>query len=104
MTSPPTKAPPQPGLRSAIAWVCIGLAYVIALSFYKSATMQQLAQQGLQSLRSHSHSKVTNLFQASYYFFFDDQFVPGIKQALSEDSYPKLERVRFVSNSGGTLL
>lgn len=91
-------------LRSAIAWIFIGLAYVIALSFYKSSMMQDLAQQGMQSLKSHRHAKVTNLFQASFYFFYDEQFVPGVKQALSEDSYPRLERIQIISNSGGSIL
>ena len=65
------------GLRSAIAWICLGLAYVVALSFYKSTTMDELASQALQSLKTGRHAKVTSLFQASFYFFYDEQFLSG---------------------------
>jgi class 3 adenylate cyclase/HEAT repeat protein len=85
------------GLRAAIALAGVALAYVVALSFYKSALLQEVAQQGAQSLPPR-HAQVTRLFQASFYFFYEDQFLPGVRQQLKADIYPRIERLRVVSN------
>jgi class 3 adenylate cyclase len=105
MTSPTRPNAPAHfrGLRSAILWVGIALAYVVAISFYKSALMDEVAQQGLQALPQR-HAQVSRLFQASFYFFYEEQFLPGVQQAIEADAFPKVERVRVVANEGGTLL
>lgn len=84
-------------LRAAIVLAGVALIYVVALSFYKSALLEEIAQQGVQSLPPR-HAQLTRLFQASFYFFYEDQFLPGVKQTLSSDAYPRIERLRVVSS------
>lgn len=93
MSSPHLK---RTGLRTAIAWVFLGLAYVVALSFYKSAMMEDLARQGLQSAQDQTQARVTRLF--------DEQRLPEIRGILTEDSYPPLRRLQILSLQGGALL
>lgn len=90
-------------LRLAIAWVLLALAYVIGLTYYKGAMLQDLAQRGSELLKIR-HPKVLGLFQASFYFFYEDQFVPGIKQALlPAPDGPSLNRIVILSSMGSVL-
>ncbi|MFX5634225.1 hypothetical protein ABTE18_20385, partial [Acinetobacter baumannii] len=55
--------------------------------------------------------KVLGLFQASFYFFYDDQFAPGIRQNLASaqggpddaPSAPRLDRITILSSTGGVI-
>jgi class 3 adenylate cyclase/HEAT repeat protein len=90
-------------LRAAILWIAIAVAYVVGLSFYKSSLLQDFAAQSVQAVPAR-HAEVTRLFQASFYFFYDEQFLPGIRRVIESDSYPRLERVQVIADDGGTLL
>lgn len=92
-------------LRSAIAWIALILAYVGALSFYKESLLNRFAEQGLAKVQTR-HSKILSLFQSSFFFFYEDQFLPGIRSSLDsrEDgdtkrARPFLERVFIISRS-----
>lgn len=96
--TPPAKQPPS--LRTAIAWVGIALAYALALSFYKGAALERLAKDRIRGLETR-HASVLRLFQASFYFFYGEQFVPGIRKALGEGD--GLERIQVLSSTGKLL-
>src|SRR4051794_15220204 len=90
-------------LRSAILWICVGLLYVGLLSWAKGYALQSFASRSLETLRPR-HQKILSLFQASFYFFYDDQFLPGVKQALQgSPGVPPIERVHVLSNTGSIL-
>jgi class 3 adenylate cyclase len=80
--------------------VCLALAYAVGLSFYKSAMLERFAERSQETL-SRRHAGVLNLFQASFYFFYEDQFHPGIRQALA--TTPDLERIQILSGAGALL-
>ncbi|MGZ3687191.1 MAG: adenylate/guanylate cyclase domain-containing protein, partial [Bdellovibrionota bacterium] len=88
-------------LKKPIRWVSLGLIFAIALNLYKGTMLDRLSEGALRSLGPR-HQKVLSLFQASFYFFYDDQFLPGIRQNLAESS-PRIERITVLS-SGGTIL
>lgn len=90
-------------LRSAILWISVGLIYVGLLSWAKGHALQVFANRSLETLRPR-HQKILSLFQASFYFFYDEQFLPGLKQALQGDSdVPPIDRVHILSNTGVVL-
>ena len=101
-------------LRVAILWVAIAAAYVAALSFFKGQMLDRLAKDSLATIQPR-HQKVLNLFQASYYFFYEDQFLPGIQSVMEKGGRisepvdgirgrvqaPELRRI-VVLSAGGT--
>ncbi|MGE0614056.1 MAG: adenylate/guanylate cyclase domain-containing protein [Bacteriovoracia bacterium] len=87
-------------LRLATLWLLVGVAFVTGLSFYKSHKLEAFARDCLGSV-TEKHAKVRNLFQANFYFFYEDQFIPGIKAELDSDS--RLDRIEVISNSGAVL-
>jgi class 3 adenylate cyclase/HEAT repeat protein len=61
--------------------------------------MDRLARQAVDSVQPR-HQKISNLFQASFYFFYEDQFLPGIQAALAEQAYPRISRVTILEKGG----
>jgi len=94
-------------LKSAIIWSLVILSYVGGVSLYKKARFARLAHEGLETVRIY-HPKVENLFQGSFYFFYDDQFAPGIQEILRsvQNKRPgsKIERLTIYSGQDGTVL
>lgn len=88
-------------IRSAIAWLLLASLYAVGLSSYKSALIGELARDGTVLVKAR-HPKILNLFQASFYFFYEDQFVPGVQQAL-RGKRPSIGRIFVLSNTGGVL-
>ncbi|MCM2279756.1 MAG: HEAT repeat domain-containing protein [Oligoflexia bacterium] len=84
--------------KTAIVWTLLATAYVISLSFYKDALLGELARQGMSAVQER-HSKVLSHFQGSFYFFYEDQFLPGIRQSLE----PPLKRIVILGSSGSVL-
>jgi class 3 adenylate cyclase len=87
-------------LRSAIVWTLVAAALAGGLSFYKRYELRELAKRSNASIQSR-HQSVVDLFQSSFFFFYEDQFVPGIKKSLSDN--PGLKRIRILSNTGNLL-
>ncbi|MEK6578263.1 MAG: adenylate/guanylate cyclase domain-containing protein, partial [Bdellovibrionota bacterium] len=73
-------------------------AFTFALTSYRTTLVKDLAHDGAESLRTR-HSKVLGAFQASYYFFYEDQFLPTIQQSLIE-SKPKLAQIQVYAQTG----
>ncbi|MCM2323418.1 MAG: HEAT repeat domain-containing protein [Oligoflexia bacterium] len=93
-------------LKALIVWVLLASAYVISLSFYKGALLGRLAQEAVGSVQAR-HTKVLGLFQGSFYFFFEDQFLPGIRQNLDSAPGPQgvlAPRQIVVLGEGGAVL
>ena len=87
-------------LRYLTGLLSLALVYVLAVALYKNHELQRFSDQELQVLSTRNTS-FRNLFQANFYFYFNEQFVPGIKQQL--DEMPELKRVEFVSADGQVL-
>lgn len=87
-------------LRPAIGWIVFGVIYVLGLSFYKEAMVERFSHQALQNLKPR-HQTVLNLFQASYYFYYDQQFLPGVRDAMAQT--PDLKRVRIITSAGNLI-
>lgn len=67
------------------------------LGYYKKTRLDRLASQSLKLLDSR-HRALVNLFQSSFYFFFDEQFIPGVQEQLrTTDS---LESIDILSSQG----
>src|SRR5258708_1036413 len=87
-------------IRTAIVSVSLCLAFVGMLSFAKSKWLGNLANESLESLHSR-HSRSLSLFQASFYFFYEDQFLPGIRELQkSSDAGPAITRIEILSDHG----
>ena len=97
----------QIALKSAIIWSLVTLSYVGGVSFYKNTRFSQLTREGLQTVKI-THSKVEGLFQGSFYFFYEDQFVPGIKEVLRsvQNKRPdaRIQRVLILSPDSQAVL
>lgn len=87
-------------LKGAILVALVGLGYAWGLGTYKKSLVQDLATRSAEALVQ-NHSSVLSLFQASFYFFYEDQFLPGIQKTLAQ--VPHLKRIQVLS-SGGALL
>ncbi len=83
-------------LRVAIGWVCTALLLVLALSFYKQAELNRFSQDSIETVRT-KHDVVLKRFQASFYFYYEDQFLPGIRKILTE--VRGLERIQILSTA-----
>ena len=87
-------------LRYLTGLIILALAYVLAVALYKNRELQKFSDRQNQVLATRD-AGFRNLFQAGFYFYFDEQFVPGVKQQLEE--FPELKRVQFVSSDGQLL-
>src|SRR6185437_5894886 len=65
--------------------------------FYKTHTLRQAAVDQLQVLKTREQA-FRNLFQSNFYFYFQEQFIPGLKHEIEQ--YPDLKRVQYISNEG----
>jgi class 3 adenylate cyclase/HEAT repeat protein len=94
--------------RFAIVWALVASVFVGGLTFYKKAAMQKLAEAGVENLKLR-HPKVAALFQASFYFFYDDQFVPGVREFLAHPGpssgaeEPQIQQLVILSNNGSVI-
>lgn len=88
------------GLKSAIGWMALALFLALGLSLYKGQLLDELSRQKSAELRT-KHPAISNLFQASFYFFYEDQFLPGIRETLERTE--NLKRIQVLSNAGGEL-
>ncbi len=86
--------------RGATVFLLVALLGCAFLFWERSRLLDTLIDRSHHEL-AWAHSGFESAFQASYYFFFRDQFVPEIDQKLG--SVPGLKRVQFVNDSGGVL-
>ena len=93
-------------LRPALAWLGAAALFVVGVGFYKSYQMNLGAQRSL-AVSQALAPRVQGLFQASFYFFYEDQFLPGVlglvKPSENRMEGPELKRVEFLT-ADGTLL
>lgn len=87
----------QPASKLVMAWMVLGLVCAAALSFYKGRLLESFAQKSLGVLESR-HSSVLSAFQAGFYFFYEDQFVPGIRE--QREKTPHLDRIQILTQPG----
>jgi len=76
--------------------VCV-LFYLASLFFLKASWLKEYSSKKLEVAQVAS-SDLFNLFHSSYYFYFEDQFKPGIQKFLQEN--PELKKVVIVSATG----
>lgn len=83
--------------------------YFSVLLYFVQNRIQGLSQEALSEL-SIRHAKIVSLFQSSFYFFYEEQFLPGIKEHLELGSKKALIRRAVIltqfenGNPGGTIL
>lgn len=87
-------------LRGAIAWMIVGLVFVSLLSWYKSHELKGLSKKNLEQINEHQ-AQFQNLFQANFYFYFEDEFLPGVQRSIQKMDH--LERVQYVDTSARVL-
>lgn len=83
----------RPRNLAAVAAVLL----VFVLSILKSSWIADYSQKKADFAQS-KNEWVFNLFQASFYFYFDDQFKPGVVEFLKAN--PELRRVIIISGNG----
>jgi len=94
------RSTPRNSRWGIVIWLGIGLAYFSGLTFYKTHALRQVAQDQLQVLKTREQV-FRNLFQANFYFYFQEQFIPGLKREI--EKYPDLKGVQYVSSEGQLL-
>lgn len=79
--------------------VCVLAAFllVVVLSFLKSSWLSDYSQKKVDFAQSKNET-IFNLFQASFYFYYDDQFKPGIEDFLKKN--PDVKRIIIISGNG----
>jgi class 3 adenylate cyclase/HEAT repeat protein len=88
-------------VRLTIVGLVLSIGVAIGLGLYKGRLLDQFAQKSYEVVKSR-HSKVISLFQSSFYFYLEEQFIPGIKQNMTSAS-PPIERLVIFSNNGSML-
>lgn len=89
--------------KKAIGWALLLLVFLFAMGSYKKAMLGRMVDQGLQASKTRTQ-KVINLFQASFFFAYQEQFLPGIKQVLAETGKgPKIKELLILSEKGNIL-
>jgi class 3 adenylate cyclase len=73
------------------------LVLVFVLSYLKSTWVSDYGHRKLEYAQT-NNERIFNLFQASFYFYYDDQFKPGIEDFLKKN--PELKRVLIISGNG----
>ena len=86
--------------RTAIAWLAVALSLVLGLYWHKERELTRFADRALESL-SRQNDGFKNLFRASFYFFYAEQFVPGVEKSRGE--LEDLKRVLFLDSSATVL-
>ena len=79
--------------------VCAFLAvvFVFALSVLKSSWVSVYSQKKLEFVQA-SNERVFNLFQSSFYFYYEDQFKPALEDFVKNS--PDLKRIVIISSNG----
>lgn len=92
---------PQAGwrvlLRPRVLALLTAVVLVVGLSFVKSAWLNHYSRQKLE-FAENNNEKISNLFQSSFFFLYDEQFRPGIEFFLKGN--PEITRLLVVSSSG----
>lgn len=95
-------SPQSSGLRSA--WLrprnlfaVSAVVFVLVLSFLKSSWVSQYSEKKLEFAQA-NNERIFNLFQASFYFYYDDQFKPGLDEFMRKN--PELKRIIIISGTG----
>ncbi len=88
-------------LRLATLGLILSVLVAVGLGFYKEKLLDQFAQQSFEVVKSR-HPKIVSLFQSSFYFYFEEQFLPGMKQSMLT-AVPAIEKVVIFSNNGSLL-
>ncbi len=91
---------PAKSLRSAIGWLGLALLYTVGVSFYRGEKLAEATRSGLAAVER-QHPAVLSLFQSSFYFFYEDQFLPGLRDSM--EKIPDLRQVQILSKSGGLI-
>ena len=89
-------------LRNAIPWTLLALGLLGGVGLLKSVGMRSFAVQAAGSVEARQTS-IANLFQASFYFFYDDQFLPGVREqivASRKESEAPIRSLRVVTQNG----
>lgn len=82
--------------------------YVVGVGAYKAREMDRAAAESLELART-LQPRVHGLFQASFYFFYDDQFLPGVlglvkpTEDRTDPGAARLERVEILTADGSVL-
>src|ERR1035437_3441703 len=84
-------------LRYLTGLLVMAVVYILVVALYKDRELQRFSDSQVQTLSTRDPN-FRNLFQANFYFYFSEQFVPGMKQLLEEA--PELKKVQFVSSEG----
>lgn len=84
-------------LRRGIFYLTLGLMGIAAVVFYRKTSLERFANQKLEQVAS-IHVEVRDLFQASYYFFYQSDFLPGVKKRIQET--PFLNQIQIISKNG----
>ena len=89
-----------PALRLGSLALFLGAVALYGLLAYKNQLQKQFSQSKLRSLQLY-HAPFRDLFQTSFYFHFEDQFLPEIKSQLN--GVQDLKRVIYFDRSGKVL-
>lgn len=87
-------------LGRASLWVGACAVLMLAIATWRDAEIRRFASDRLAKVQA-EHRSFQGLFQASFYFFFEDQFLPGIRSRV--EAIPDLKRVRFVGTNGNLI-
>src|SRR5262249_18741384 len=71
-------------LRPRIVYIVLALLFVFALSGVKSSWVSDYSQKKIDFVQA-NNERIFNLFQASFYFYYEDQFKPGIEDFLAKN-------------------
>lgn len=94
--------PSSPGLRwgfslKVIFFLLLGTLWSAWLSVQKQVELDRFAHQSLRAI-SEDHPELRLLYQKSFHFYLDAEFLPGIRKVL--EKVPSLNRIRLLSETG----
>lgn len=96
----PERTVKNTSFRPVILWFVGAVLLTAGLAEFKNYRMDQFQIDGHWMVQNH-HGQFKNLFQANFYFFFQEKFVPEVQIAIEE--FSALKRVQFISKSGQVL-
>lgn len=73
------------------------LVFVFVLSLVKASWISSYSQKKVEFVQA-NNERVFNLFQGSFYFYYEDQFKPAIEDFIHKS--PELKRIIIVSSNG----
>lgn len=73
------------------------LLFVFALHVLKTSWVSDYSQKKAEFVQA-NNERVFNLFQGSFYFYYEDQFKPAVEDFLEKN--PDLKRIIIISSSG----